>query len=246
MMGENIHRLKSCITDLRNKIELAEERSRRAKKVLRIKERRYEVLGEDVSLIRNKVALIKEKLQNAYELLEEKHLQLEEVDELLHSNTVIRRKLTDNETVNFRKTLGLEIALNKTRTRAVEYENKTKELKARAKLYAREIQITNIAELKAKRKSADLTSRIITRKGLLERLQTKEEEFQKREKELIDKCHYFDEEIKDATTRAEAAERRMKLLQSKVSKLRQELHQQRSETKEIFVLKNELEHLSLE
>ena len=245
-MGENIQRLKSCITDLRNKIESAEERTRRAKKVLKLKEQRFEVRCGDVSLTRSKLALAKEKLQKTYELLEEKHEQLEEVDELLHTNTVIWKELTDNETQNFKKTLALEIALNKTRAKAVEYESKIKDFQTKAQVLAREIQIANISEMKAKRKYTDLTSRIITRKGLLMRLQVKEEQFHEREKDFIDKHHFFDEKIKEATTRAEAAERRTSLLEGKVSKLRQELHQQTSNTKKIFVLKRGLEQLSLE
>lgn len=140
----------------------------------------------------------------------------------------------------------MEIALNKARAKAMEFENKTKELKTRAQVYAREIQSSNIAELKAKRKSADLTSKIVTRKGLIERLQLKEEQFHKRESDFIDKHRFLDKKIKEATTRAETAEKRTNLLQNKTLELRQELHRQSKKTGKVFVLKNEFEHLSLE
>ena len=245
-MGENIQRLKSCITDVRNKVEIAEERNRRAQKLLKIKEQMFEVFLEDMSLIRSKVTLTKEKLQKTYELLEEKHQQLEEVDEVLQAKTVICKELTRGETQNSQKNLALEIALNKTRTKAMEYENKIKEFKTRAELYAREIQMANIAEMKAKRKFADLTSRIITRKELLDRLGFKEEQFHKREENFIKKLHSLDENIQEATIRAEATERRMKLLKNKVSQLRQELLLQKTRNRKIFRMKNELEHLSFE
>lgn len=245
-MGENIQRLKSCIADSRSKIELAEDRCRKAKKVLKIKERRSELLMENVSSMRRKLALAKEKLQKTYELLDEKHQQLEEVDEVLHTNADICKELKNNETQNLQQSLEMEIALNKVRAKAMEFENKTKELKTRAQVYAREIQSSNIAELKAKRKSADLTSKIVTRKGLIERLQLKEEQFHKRESDFIDKHRFLDKKIKEATTRAETAEKRTNLLQNKTLELRQELHRQSKKTGKVFVLKNEFEHLSLE
>ena len=245
-MGENIQRLKSCIADSRNKIELAEDRYRTAKKVLKIKERRRELLMENVSSMRRKLALAKEKLQKTYELLDEKHQQLEEVDELLHTNADICKELKNNETQKLQQSLEMEIALNKTRAKAMEFENKTRELKNRALVYVREIQLSNIAELKAKRKSADLTSKIVTRKGLIERLQLKEEQFHKRESDFIDKHRFLDKKINEATTRAETAEKRTDLLQSKLSEHRQELHRQSKKTGKVFVLKNAFEHLSLE
>lgn len=245
-MGEQIQRLKSCIKDLRNKIETAEEKNRRAAKFLKIKQQRFEVLWEDVTLKRRKLALRKETLQKTCEVLEDKHQKLEEVDELLHTNAVISKKLTAKETHNFQKSSSLEFALKKTRAKAMEFENKTKTLKTRAQVYTREIQTANIAEMKAQRKCADLQSKLITKIGLLERLRAKQEEFHDFERECIDQIHTLDEKIKEATTRAEATERRSHLLESKVSKLLQELNQQTCEAKKIFVLKNELEHLSLE
>lgn len=245
-MGENIQRLKSCITDFRNKIEVAEERSRRAEKVFKVKEQRRDILLEDVALIHEKVTLKKEKLQKTHVLLEEKHHRLQKLDKVLRAKTEICKELTRNDTQNFRKTLELEIGMNKARAKAMDYENKTIELKTRAKLCEREIQMAKIAEMKAKRKTADLTSRLITRKGLLERLKIKEEQFHKREEIFVDKIHNLEENIQETTTRAEAAERRITLLKTKVSQLRQELLQQRSRRKRIFRLKNELEHLPLE
>ena len=246
-MGENIQRLKSCIAESRDKIELAEDRRRKAEKILKtVKERRRELLLECMSSMRRKLALAKEKLQKTHELLDEKHQQLEQVDELLHTNTAICKELTNNEAQKLQQNLQMEIALNKTRAKAMEFENKTKELKSRAQLYARETQISSIAELKAKRKSADLTSKIVTRKGLIGRLQLKEEEFHKRESNFIDKHRFLNEKINEATTRAETAEKRAKLLQNKISELRRELHRQSRKTGKIFVLKNEFEHLSLD
>lgn len=245
-MGEKIQRLKSCIKDLRNKIEIAEEKNRRATKVMKIKQQRFEVLWEDITLKRRKRALRKEILQKTYELLEEKHVKLEEVDELLYTNAMISKELTDVEAHNVQTFTALEVALKKTRTKAQEFESKTRDLITRAEVCTREIQIAKIAEMKAERKRADLQSKLITRKDLLERLQAKQEEFHEREKDCIEQQHTLDEKIKDATTRAEAAERRSHLLQGKVSKLLEELNQQKSDAKKIFVLKNELEHLSLE
>ncbi|KAL9980776.1 hypothetical protein ACROYT_G009414 [Oculina patagonica] len=245
-MGENIQRLKSCIKDLRNKIEIAEEKNRRATKVMKIKQQRFEVLWEDVTLKRRKLALRKETLQKTFELLEYKHEKLEEVDELLYTNAMISKELTDMEAHNVRNFTTLEVALKKTRAKAQEFENKTRDLKTRAQVYTREIQMAKIAEMKAERKRADLQSKLITSKGLLERLQAKQEEFHEREKDCIEHLHTLDEKVKEATTRAEAAERRSHLLDSKVSKLLEEINQQKSEAKKIFVLKNELEHLSLD
>ena len=246
VMGENIQRLKSCITDFRNKIEFAEERSRRAEKVLKVKEQRRDILLEDMALIHQKVTLKKDKLKKTHVLLEGKHHRLEKLDEVLREKTEICKELTRNDTQNFQKTLELEIAMNKARAKAMDYENKTIELKTRAKLCEREIQMAKIAEMKAKRKTADLTSRLITRKGLLERLKIKEEQFHKREEIFVYNIHNLEENIQEATTRAEAAERRITLLKTKVSQLRQELLQQRSRRKRIFRLKNELEHLPLD
>lgn len=245
-MGENIQRLKSCIKDLRNKIEIAEEKNRRANRVMKIKQQRFEVLWEDVTLKRRKLALRKESLQKTFELLENKHQKLEEVDELLYTNAMISKELTDMEAHNVQTFTSLEVALKKTRAKAQDFENKTRDLKTRAQVYTREIQIAKIAEMKAERKKADLQSKLITRKGLLERLRAKQEEFHEREKDCIEHLHTLDEKIKEATTRAEAAERRSNLLQGKVSKLLEEINQQKSDAKKIFVLKNELEHLSLD
>lgn len=245
-MGDSIQRLKWCITDLKKKIEFAEDRSRRAKGVLTIKERRVEVLLENLSLMRRKLALSREKLHKTYELLDEKHQQLEEVDECLHTSAVMCKELTKSETKNFKQSLQVEIVLNKTRARAMEQESKTNELKRRAQMYSREIQILKIAEMKAKRKFAELTSKIIIRKELCERLQVKEEQFHKRQESFLKKHQFFKEKISEATTTAESAERRIMLLQSKVLELRKEICRQTSETRKMFVLKNELEHLSLE
>lgn len=245
-MAEKMPKLKSYIMDLRNKIEIAEEKHRRAGKVLKIKQQRLEVLWEDVTLKRRKLALRKETLRKTYELLEDRHQELEEVDELLYTNAMISKELREMEAHNFQKCSSLEVALKKTRAKAQEFENKTKDLKTRAQVYTREIQMANIAEMKAERKRADLQSKLITRKSLLERLRVKHEEFHERDKDCIDKLHMLDERTKEATTRAEAAEKRLHLFESKVSKLRQELNQQASDAKKLFVLKNELEHLSLE
>lgn len=245
-MTEKMPKLKSCILDLRNKIEGAEEKHRRAAKALKIKQQRLEVLWEDAALKRRKLALRKETLQKTYELLEEKHLKLEDVDELLHTNAMISKELREIDAHNSQKCSSLEVALMKTRAKAQEFENKTKDLKIRAQVYSREIQMANIAEMKAERKRADLQSKFITRRSLLERLQVKHEEFHEREKDCIDKLHMLDERTIEATTRAEAAEKRSHLFESKVSKLRQELNQLTSDAKKLIVLKNELEHLSLE
>ena len=245
-MGDSIQRLKWCIADLRKKIEFAEDRRRRAKKVLTIKERRVEVLLENVSLMRRKLSLSRDKLHNTYELLDEKHQQLEEVDECLHTSAVICKELTNSETKNFKQSLQMEIVLNKTRAKAMEQERRTKELKSRAQKYSREIQMLKIAEMKAKRKVAELTRKITTRKELCERLQLKEERFHKHQESFLKKHQFLKEKISEATTTAESAERRTRLLQSKVSKLREDICRQTSETRKMFVLKNELEHLSLE
>lgn len=245
-MSEKIERLKTCIKDLRNKIETAEERNRRATKVMKIKQQRFEVLWEDVTFKRRKLALKKEALQKTYELLEEKHQKLEEVDELLYTNGMASKELTEMEAHNVQTFTSLEVALKKTRAKAQDFESKTRDLKIRAQVYSREIQMANIAEMKAERKKADLQSKLITRKGLLERLRTKQEEFHEREKDSIEQLKALDEKMKEATTRAEAAERRSKLLESKVTKLLEELDQQQSDAKKISVLKNELEHLALD
>ena len=244
-MAEKMPKLKSCILDLRNKIEAAEEKHRRAAKVLKIKQQKLEVLWEDVALKRRKLALKKETLKKTYEHLEDKHQKLE-VDELLYTNMLMSKELREMDARNCQKCSSLEVALKKTRTKAQEFENKTKDLKIRAQVYAREIQMANIAEMKAERKRADLQSKYVTRKSLLERLQVKHEEFHEREKDYIDKLHMLDEGTIEATIRAEAAEKRSHLFESKVSKLRQELNQQTSDAKKLFALTNELEHLSLE
>ena len=62
-MGEKIQQLKSCILDLRNKIEVAEEKIRRATKALGIKQQRCEMLWEDATYKRRKLAIKKEKLK---------------------------------------------------------------------------------------------------------------------------------------------------------------------------------------
>ena len=239
-------KLKSCILDLRNQIEAAEDKHRRAAKVLKIKQQKLEVLWEDVALKRRKLALKKETLKKTYELLEGKHQKLEEVDELLYTNMLMSKELREMDARNSQKCSSLDVALKKTRTKAQEFENKTKDLKLRAQVCAREIQMANIAEMKAERKTADLQSKFITRQNLLERLLVKHEEFHEREKACIDKLHMLNVRTIEATTRAEAAEKRSHLFESKVSKLRQELNQQTSDAKKLFVLKNELEHLSLE
>lgn len=245
-MAEKMPKLKSCILDLRNQIEAAEDKHRRAATVFKIKQQKLEVLWEDVATKRRQLALKKETLKKTYELLEDKHQKLEEVDELLYTNMLMSKELREMEARNSQKCSSLEVALKKTRTKAQEFENKTKDLKIRAQVYAREIQMANIAEMKAERKIADLQSKCITRKSLLERLSVKHEEFHEREKACIDKLHMLDERTIEATTRAEAAEKRSHLFERKVSKLRQELNQQTSDAKKLFVLKNELEHLSLE
>lgn len=245
-MAEKMPKLKSYILDLRNKIEAAEENHRRAAKVLKIKQQRLEILWEDIALKRRKLALKKETLRKTYELLEDKHQKLEEVDEILYTNMLMSKELREIDSRNSQKCSSLEVALKKTRTKAQEFENKTKDLKIRAQVYARGIQMANIAEMKAERKSADLQSKFITRKSLLERLQVEQEEFHEREKDYIDKLHMLDERTIEATTRAEAAEKRSHLFESKVSKLRQELNQQTSDATKLFALMNELEHLSLE
>jgi len=245
-MADKMPKLKSFILDLRNKIEAAEEKHRRAAKVSKIKQLRLEVLWEDVALKRRKLALKKETLRKTYELLEDKHQKLEEVDELLYTNMLMYKELRQLDSRNSQKCSSLEVTLKKTRSKAQEFENKTKDLKIRAQVYAREIQMANIAEMKAERKRADLQSKFITRKRLLERLGVKYEEFHEREKDYIDKLRMLDERTIEATTRAEAAEKRSHLFESKVSKLRQELNQQTSDARKLFALKNELEHLSLE
>ena len=245
-MAEKTPKLKSCILDLRKKIEAAEEKHRRAAKVLKIKQQRLEIVWEDVTLKRRKLALRKETLRKTYELLEEKHQKLEEVDDLLYTNMLMSKELREMDAHNFQKCSSLEVALKKTRAKAQEFENKTKDLKLRAQVYAREIQMANIAEMKADRKRADLESKFTTRKILLERLRVKHEELHEREKDCIDKLHLLHEKTIEAITRAEAAEKRSRLFESKVSKLRQELNQQTCDAMKLFVLKNELEHLSLE
>lgn len=72
--------------------------------------------------MRRKLALAKEKLQKTYELLDEKHQQLEEVDEVLHTNADICKELKNNETQNLQQSLEMEIALNKARAKAMEFE----------------------------------------------------------------------------------------------------------------------------
>lgn len=245
IMGEKIQRLKSCITDLRNKIEAAEEKNRRAAKALKIKQQKCEMLWEDATLKRRKLALMKEKLEKTYEVLDIKHLKLEHVDELLYTNAVIIKELTDMEVYNSQKRSSLEVALKKTRVKAKEFENRANDLETRAQFYNREIKIANFTKMKAQRKCADLESKLAAKKALLDRLHAQREEFHEREQNCIDQLHTLGEKIKEKTTKAEAAERRSYLLESKVLKLLQELYEQTGEAKKITVLKNELEDLSL-
>ena len=245
-MGEKIQQLKSCILDLRNKIEVAEEKIRRATKALGIKQRRCEMLWEDATYKRRKLAIKKEKLKKAYEDLEANHSKLKQVDELLYTNTMVINKLKDLETRNTQKNFSLEVLLKKTRAKANELENKASDLKTQAKHYNREIKTANFIEMRAQRKCSDLESKLVAKKNLLERLRVKRERFYEEEKDRIVQAHALGEKIKESTIRAEAAERRLYLLENKVSNLRQELYKQTGEARKMFVLKNELEHLSLE
>lgn len=136
--------------------------------------------------------------------------------------------------------------MKKTRAKANELENKASDLKTQAKHYNREIKTANFIEMRAQRKCSDLESKLVAKKNLLERLRVKRERFYEEEKDRIVQAHALGEKIKEITIRAEAAERRLYLLENKVSNLRQELYKQTGEAKKMFVLKNELEHLSLE
>lgn len=245
-MGEKIQQLKSCILDLRNKIEVAEEKIRRATKALGIKQQRCEMLWEDAAYKRRKLAIKKEMLKKTYEDLEAKHSKLEQVDELLHTSSMVINELKDLETHNTQKGFALEVLLKKTRAKAKELENKASDLKTQAKFYNREIKAANFIEMRAQRKCSDLESKLAAKRDLLERLRVKRERFHEQEKDCIDQVQALGEKIKESTIRAEAAERRLYLLENKLSNLLQELYKQTGEARKMFVLKNELEDLSLE
>lgn len=228
-----MNKIKEKMTTLKESIDRADEREADAKSELKEAEARAEHQANEAEAIRRRIKLLSAELAKVEERVDEQQERLDHVTQKGEKEEMVRKELEEVETEGDEKITELESLIVEASKEREEKTNVLNEAKRREVVLQRDLQTAVDREEKSMSTVRQLEKSLDRITEKMQNLEQADEEASEREQVTEEKMLFLGEQLKDANSRVDTAEREIGKLERTADSIMEEINSWKGKKKEL-------------